>query len=1014
MPRPRHPRIHLRRRQLAALPRLRALRELDLDVVGLGEVQARHAESTGRDLLDRTAPLGVQEPVDVLAALARVRLPAEAVHRNGERLVRLFRDRAVAHRPGREALHDRRHRFDLIDRHRLAQARPQGEQPAEGLQLRCLVVDELRVLPEDVVPARPRGVLQAEDRLGVEQVRRTVTAPLILAAGPESLVRAHCGVLRVGVRVPRGVLRRDHIQRHAAELRLGAGEVLVDELVGQADGFEHLRARVRRHGRDAHLGHDLQDALAERVDQVLDGLLGRDPGDVAGAHEVFDRLHREVGVDRGRAVTDQRRDVMHLADVSGLDHETALHARLVADEVVVHGREHEQGRDRREVLVRVAVAQDDELGAVLDRLIDLGAHLRDALLHALVAGLDAIETADRDRRAAGQGGVDVLDLGQLVVVDHGEIECDGARVIGAPAQQVAFRTEAEGEGGDDLLADRVQRRVGHLRELLGEVIEQQAGTVAEDRDRRVGAHRAERLRAVLTHRREEDAHFLLRVAEGALTARDRRDRVHDVLALGEVRQAHPSRVEPLLPGLEVGELSLDLVLFDDAPLGGVDEEHATGAQASAALDALGGEVEHAGLAADHDEPVGRLGPPPGAEPVAVERRADQRAVGEDQCRGAVPGLHLHRVVVVERAQLRIDVRLLLVRLRHHHHDRVRQAAPGQGEQLEHLVERRGVARTRGADGQERTDVAEQLGFELRLARPHPVAVSVDRVDLAVVRQHAQRLRERPGRERVGRVPGVHDGQLGGESLVLQVGVERLELKRRDHALVPEGAGRQRHDVRAQLGAGALAQPEHAAVEPDAREGGRIAHRGTRDEQLLEHRARVERELAEVLLGGRHVAPAQQHEVLAFGDLLDARLLGGAALVVARQEDHARGVLPHRGQLEVDDRAEEGVGHLRQDAGTVTRARIRSDRAAVLEVAQRRQGEIDDVVPRFAAQGRDHGEPARVLLEGRVVHPLLGGKRAEGVVCGAVIVPVKTKARRHTYRPHIDAQDGTTSALNCGS
>ena len=107
MARPRHPRIHLRRRQLAALPRLRALRELDLDVVGLGEVQARHAESTGRDLLDRAAALGVQQPVDVLAALARVRLAAEAVHRDGERLVRLLRDRAVAHRTGREALHDR-------------------------------------------------------------------------------------------------------------------------------------------------------------------------------------------------------------------------------------------------------------------------------------------------------------------------------------------------------------------------------------------------------------------------------------------------------------------------------------------------------------------------------------------------------------------------------------------------------------------------------------------------------------------------------------------------------------------------------------------------------------------------------------------------------------------------------------------------------------------------------------------------------------------------------------------
>ncbi len=35
MPRARHPRVHLRRRQLAALAGLRALRELDLDVVGL-------------------------------------------------------------------------------------------------------------------------------------------------------------------------------------------------------------------------------------------------------------------------------------------------------------------------------------------------------------------------------------------------------------------------------------------------------------------------------------------------------------------------------------------------------------------------------------------------------------------------------------------------------------------------------------------------------------------------------------------------------------------------------------------------------------------------------------------------------------------------------------------------------------------------------------------------------------------------------------------------------------------
>ncbi len=50
----------------------------------------------------------VVEAVGVLAALAGVRLAAEAVHGDGQRLVGLGRDRAVAHGPGREAAHDRR------------------------------------------------------------------------------------------------------------------------------------------------------------------------------------------------------------------------------------------------------------------------------------------------------------------------------------------------------------------------------------------------------------------------------------------------------------------------------------------------------------------------------------------------------------------------------------------------------------------------------------------------------------------------------------------------------------------------------------------------------------------------------------------------------------------------------------------------------------------------------------------------------------------------------------------
>ena len=120
------PRVHLVARELAALARLGALRHLDLQVVGVDEVLRRHAEATRRHLLDRgAAEVAVRVAhvaVGVFAALAGVRLAADAVHRDRERLVRFLRDRAVRHRAGREALDDLADRLDLVDRHRLAHA----------------------------------------------------------------------------------------------------------------------------------------------------------------------------------------------------------------------------------------------------------------------------------------------------------------------------------------------------------------------------------------------------------------------------------------------------------------------------------------------------------------------------------------------------------------------------------------------------------------------------------------------------------------------------------------------------------------------------------------------------------------------------------------------------------------------------------------------------------------------------------------------------------------------------
>ena len=290
--------------QLAALAGLGALGHLDLEVVGVDQVLAGDAEAARRHLLDGAAlesPFGIgHEALGVLAALARVGLAAEAVHGDGQGLVRLGRDRAVAHRAGGEALDDLADRLDLVDRDRRARPVAEPEQAAQRASCCRLVVDERGVLLEDVVPPGAGGVLELEDRLGVEEVVLALAAPLVLAAGLEVAVGPLLGPARVGDGVAQADLLGELVEADAAEAADGAGEVLVDELLAEADGLEDLRAGVGRDRRDAHLGHHLQDALAGGLDVVVDGLHRvAHVGEVLG-DEVLDRLEGEVRVDGAR------------------------------------------------------------------------------------------------------------------------------------------------------------------------------------------------------------------------------------------------------------------------------------------------------------------------------------------------------------------------------------------------------------------------------------------------------------------------------------------------------------------------------------------------------------------------------------------------------------------------------------------------------------------------------------------------------------------------------------------
>ena len=186
------------------------------------------------------------------------------------------------------------------------------------------------------------GVLQQEHDLRGEQVQFAFAAEGVVSADFETTVHPLGRVLGIGPAVTELDLFGDDVQPDPAELGGRLGEVLVDDVLIDADGFERLGSGVGRDGGDAHLAHHLHHALAERLEVVTHRGRGFDAGQFALADQVFDRLEGQIGIDRGGTEADQHRDVVHLAGIPALDDQRHLEALLGAHQMVVHRGDRQQ------------------------------------------------------------------------------------------------------------------------------------------------------------------------------------------------------------------------------------------------------------------------------------------------------------------------------------------------------------------------------------------------------------------------------------------------------------------------------------------------------------------------------------------------------------------------------------------------------------------------------------------------------------------------------------------------
>ena len=297
--------------------------------------------------------------------------------------------------------------------------------------------------------------------------------------------------------------------------------------------------------------------------------------------------------------------MVHFARVAALDDETNLGALTFANEVVVHGAGQQQRRNRCIHRVTAAIRQHDDSRAIIDEVAHLVANAVERRAHAVVAIGHAIEPAHHRRAQVRHSAVvvDVDDLGQLVVVDDGERQHQLSAVLRPNFEQIRLGSECRTHRRHDFFTNCVERRVRDLCEQLLEVVEQQSWSCRQHRERRVGAHRANRFGRALGHRCDDHLHVFMRVAEHLLSTQHTVVTVHHVFAIGQFGQRHHAVGQPLRIRRRGGERAFDLFIVDDSAERRVDQQHAAGLETTLAHHSLRCHVHHAHFACRNDEVV---------------------------------------------------------------------------------------------------------------------------------------------------------------------------------------------------------------------------------------------------------------------------------------------------------------------------------------------------------------------------------------------------------------------------
>ena len=367
-------------------------------------------------------------------------------------------------------------------------------------------------------------------------------------------------------------LLRQHPEPDPAHAALGIGETAVHHLGSEPHRLEDLRPLVGLQRRDAHLGHHLEDALADplavRGDHVV---VGSDVVEVVhppGAPDVPEAFVGEIGIDGVRPVAQQQAVVVHFARFAGLDDKGDAGALMRAHQVVVHAAHGKQGADCEAVRADPAVREDEHPVSFLHRPVGLPFEAGEGGEQTPLSGAPREGGVESPASPAVVG--QVRQGCELPVGEDRVGQAQPVRVLLRDLEQVALGPDVALERHDHFLADRIDGGVGHLREALLEVVVEHARPVRERRQFRVVAHGPERVAPVAHQAEEHELHGLGGIAESPHAPENGRFVV--AVRIGGLFQFQALPREPLPVGPPLRPFRLDLVVGHQPSRIEVDQE----------------------------------------------------------------------------------------------------------------------------------------------------------------------------------------------------------------------------------------------------------------------------------------------------------------------------------------------------------------------------------------------------------------------------------------------------------